>query len=171
MTAPKPENSAQILDDAFDFLEKIVTEGFAPEEDDPIARTFGMKPDLETSSAKDAVQDTEPQSEQSAPTKDALTDETKPDQESERSPSEDATESPPDRLAEEASEEPDEGENRARDAWTTFSRGQHPEAIEKYRVLIRDQIETDQVRSDLQTLGQLFPEDDALSELIRSLDE
>ena len=171
----KTENSAQILDDAFDFLEKIVTEGFAPGEEDPIARTFGPSLNFQPDPNRDSVQvhhaDAVAEPRRPEPVNESPNGEATPETDNEPDIRADGIEPKAGSPIAEAADSNGDGENRARDAWTTFSRGERSEAIEKYRFLIREGIETDQVRSDLQTLSLVFPEESALSELIQSLDE
>ena len=175
MKTAKTENSAQILDDAFDFLEKIVTEGFAPGEEDPIARAFGSSssfqpdPDRDSDQVHHASAVAEPRLPE--PINESPNGETAPGTDGEPDIRAESVETKAGSPIAEAADSNGDGENRARDAWTTFSRGERSEAIEKYRFLIREGIETDQVRSDLQTLSLIFPEESALSELIQSLDE
>ena len=175
MKTAKTENSAQILDDAFDFLEKIVTEGFAPGEEDPIARTFGPSLNFQPDPNRDSVQvhhaDAVAEPRRPEPVNESPNGEATPETDNEPDIRADGIEPKAGSPIAEAADSNGDGENRARDAWTTFSRGERSEAIEKYRFLIREGIETDQVRSDLQTLSLVFPEESALSELIQSLDE
>lgn len=164
------ESNEKKLEDAFDYLERIVSEGVPQDENSFIEKALakGLKEDsnhAESETSADLLNERgKPFSEADAGNPDPTATPVDANPEKPNDP-EKTSELPTVENSEEMINE------RVRDAWTTFSKGLHDEAIEKYRDLVHDRVNSERIHADLTTLKILFPEIEALSELLSELAE
>lgn len=169
-TQDTAESNQKKLEDAFDYLERIVSEGVLKDETSFIeeALTEGLREQsdqTDTEAAAEALDETG-----NAPVEADMTD-IAPSALTSPEAAEPTEQDVPDKTVPPPPLENTEEKinERVRDAWTTFSKGLHNEAIEKYWALVRDGVNVDRIRADLTTLKILFPEIEAFPELLAEL--